>query len=83
VRELGLTSRELSEMQILYELEPWGSRPADERAALIAWAVLAPHVKPRPKIRDIVRLMDRGLEPERFGDEDQAQLERFFRGGES
>jgi hypothetical protein len=40
VEELGqrLSSRALTTWQAFYDLEPWGTPPADQRAQLIAWA---------------------------------------------
>ncbi len=47
-----LTWRELRELEIAYDVEPWGETRADLRAGIIATAAVSPHVKrgsqPRP-----------------------------------
>lgn len=50
-----MSSRELSEWTVFYQMEPFGEIAGDVRAARVSMTVAAAHTprgKPRPKLRD-------------------------------
>jgi hypothetical protein len=78
-----MTRAEIAEMEAFYELEPWGCRPADERAAMIAWSVFRSQ---GVKVERSDFIFQRGIDPpppDVAAGGEEAALERFFRGGAS
>ncbi len=63
-----IDSREISEWQAYYSIDPFGDQRADIRMAILASAVVAPHIergKTAPKPADFMPFPDEVIEPAR------------------
>ncbi len=61
-----IDSREISEWQAFYSIDPFGDQRADLRMAILASAVVAPYIekgKTAPKLAEFMPFSDKVIEP--------------------
>ena len=70
-----MSAYELAQKEILEQIDPWGPKRGDYRAAVIAWVTASCFSKAAPKFRKFLRMFDFGEKHEQT-DED---IENIFK----
>lgn len=72
-----LSGEELLRWELLESVEPWGSRRADLRLAILCWTIYSCHCTRAPSFSKVVRQIDEMLGAEQ-ADQSDEQLGKMF-----